>query len=323
MSLSINLGKINLKSCIMNASGARCTTSDELDSLSNSHASMIITKTCSIEKREGNPKPRYYHNSEISVNSMGLPNEGFDYYLSLTDNLSNKKPVIISIATLDLENVRNMLTKTINCPNVSGIEINISCPNICNTDSILAYHFEDLDKYLESINDILKNNIDKEIGIKLPPYWEPYQFKQISQIIIKYNFTFVTLVNSVPNCLVIDTETEAPVIKPKNGIGGLGGKYIKPVVLSNIYQLKKLLPNNIQLIGCGGIITGEDIFHHLLAGASMVQVGTVLMMEGYGVFERLENELLKIMDTKNYSSLHDIIGNIKETKCEIDGNMNY
>lgn len=313
MDLTAKLSNLQLQNCILNASGALCMSLEELKQLDTSQSGAIITKSCTIKEKLGNPRPRYYHDKNISLNSMGLPNLSHDVYVDLANKMSFGKPYILSVAGDIPENINHILKEAINNDNIHGIELNISCPNICDADQILGYHFDDMDKFLsqiaENINGLV--SVQKPVGIKLPPYWEPYQFKEIAKIIVKYNFNFVTTVNSVPNCLIIDTETEMPVIKPKGGIGGLGGKYIKPVVLSNIRQLRNQLPENIQIIGCGGIATGEDIFHHLLAGASLVQVGTILMQEGISVFERLNKELADIMKKKKYSKLSDVIGKLK------------
>ena len=326
MSINVTLGKsCHLSSCIMNASGAKCTTLPELSELSNSNdIGAVVTKSCSIQVRNGNQKPRYYHDSDLSINSMGLPNEGFEFYMKTAETISKITPVIMSVSALDLAQTDTMISASLLNPSISAIELNISCPNICNADTILAYHFEDLDKCLKYLKPVLDARKNTAIGIKLPPYWEPQQFKDIAKIIIKYNFDFVTMVNSVPNCLVIDSETESPVIFPKHGIGGLGGKFIKPIVLSNIYQLRQLLPPEIQIIGCGGIMNGEDVFHHLLAGASMVQIGTILMQEGVSAFERIANELRYIMKRKNYKSIDEIIGKLKDHNGKpINGNLDY
>lgn len=323
--MNITIGKkCHLSSCLMNASGARCTTAEELINLGESKSGAIVTKSCSFESRKGNPKPRYYHDTELSINSMGLPNEGFQFYLETASKLSKVKPIFMSISTLDLTLTQTMMERIFQSGHISAIELNISCPNICGTDKILAYHFEDLDKCLQILKPVLDKRGDVAIGIKLPPYWEPYQFKQISELVIKYNFDFVTMINSVPNCLVVDTETEIPVIYPKDGIGGLGGKFVKPVVLSNIYQLRQLLPNEIHIIGCGGIVNGEDVFHHLLCGASAVQIGTTLMQEGCDTFRRIESELMDIMKTKNYKSINEIIGKLKKREDKMMlGDIDY
>ena len=76
-----------------------------------------------------------------------------------------------------------------------------------------------------------------------------------------------------------------PVIKPKNGLGGIGGKSIKPFGLSNVYYFNRLIPN-IDIVGCGGIENKEDVYDYLQCGAKVVQVGTLFMKEGVRCFDK-------------------------------------
>lgn len=302
---------LSFSSCVMNASGALCTSFEELRSLDESYAGAIVSKSCSQMEREGNPKPRYFHNQDLSLNSMGLPNNGYSYYILSSQKL-NRKPFIMSVAALDKIITYQILEVILQESTVSMVELNVSCPNLCHSNQVLGNHFEDLDNYFSVMSPLFQKYkmIGKPYGVKLPPYWEGYQFDVVSKLIQKYQFDFVTTLNSVPNCLVIDTETESPVIIPKNGIGGLGGKFVKPVTLSNIYQLRCRLPD-VVIIGCGGIETGEDVFHHLLAGASLVQVGTELMKRGPSVFAKIESELKDIMIRKGYHHIGEFIGKMK------------
>ena len=73
----------------------------------------------------------------------------------------------------------------------------------------------------------------------------------------------------------------------------------------------KLLPN-IDVVGCGGVQTGQDAFEHILCGASMVQIGTTLWEEGKTCFERISNELAEIMKVKGYNSINDFKGKLNE-----------
>ena len=94
-------------------------------------------------------------------------------------------------------------------------------------------------------------------------------------------------------------------------MGGLGGNAILPVALSNIYQFKQLLPN-LDIIGCGGINSGEDIFKHILVGATFVQIGTALHRNGIIKIKHLTDELRQIMIEKNYKTLDDFRGKYNE-----------
>jgi dihydroorotate dehydrogenase (fumarate) len=87
---------------------------------------------------------------------------------------------------------------------------------------------------------------------------------------------------------------------------------MKPVTLANVRKFRKLLGDNISIIGTGGIKTGIDVFELLLAGANAVQVGTTYMKEGSSCFERIEKELSIILKLKNYTSLDQFCGKLKE-----------
>lgn len=79
--LKTNFLDVELSNPLMNASGVHCMTTEELDELANSDAGAFVTKTATRDYREGNPEPRYYDTALGSINSMGLPNNGLDYYL--------------------------------------------------------------------------------------------------------------------------------------------------------------------------------------------------------------------------------------------------
>lgn len=313
MDLSVKIGNCVLENPIMNASGPKCTNKEELIDLLFSDSCAIVSKSCTKEARKGNDCPRYYDNKNLSINSMGLPNNGYEYYIDLIDNINNKdtKPYIISIAGLYLTDnifIINEISNKINTlPDEKkiGIEINLSCPNIINKGQ-LAYDFYNMDIYLSS----LFENIDicnfKMIGIKLPPYFELHQFKIVADIIKKYPIDFITTINSIGNGLVIDYENERPVIIPKEGLGGLGGSIVKPTGLSNVFNFaKQFINTNVKIIGVGGIEKGSDIFEYLLAGASAVQVGTHYYKKGIVCFADLKNELVEIMNKKDYNNLGD------------------
>jgi dihydroorotate dehydrogenase (fumarate) len=102
------------------------------------------------------------------------------------------------------------------------------------------------------------------------------------------------------------------VIKPKGGFGGLGGALIKPVALANVRAFWKLFEDRLPIIGTGGVVTGTDVFEHLLCGASAVQVGTALVEEGLGVFDRLGKELADLLTQKGHPSPSACRGALKE-----------
>lgn len=292
----------------MNASGVHCMTIEDLQELEKSDSGVYITKSCTLEKREGNPSPRYVDLALGSINSMGLPNLGFNYYLDyvLEAQQNQDTPIFFSIAGMSPEENLEMLD-SIQKSAFSGItELNLSCPNVPGKPQ-LAYDFQATEQLLEKVFAFFK----KPLGVKLPPYFDLAHFDQMADILNKFPLTYVNSVNSVGNALYIDTEEEAVVIKPKNGFGGLGGQYIKPTALANVRAFYTRLKPEIQIIGTGGIETGQDAFEHLLCGASMLQIGTALHKEGPEIFTRIRRELQEIMDKKGYQSIDEFRGKLK------------
>lgn len=292
----------------MNASGVHCMTIENLQELEKSDAGAYITKSCTLEKREGNPSPRYVGLALGSINSMGLPNLGFNYYLDYVLEVQQNQdtPIFFSIAGMSPEENLEMLD-SIQKSAFSGItELNLSCPNVPGKPQ-LAYDFQATEQLLEKVFAFFK----KPLGVKLPPYFDLAHFDQMADILNKFPLTYVNSVNSVGNALYIDTEEEAVVIKPKNGFGGLGGQYIKPTALANVRAFYTRLKPEIQIIGTGGIETGQDAFEHLLCGASMLQIGTALHKEGPEIFTRIRRELQEIMDKKGYQSIDEFRGKLK------------
>lgn len=315
MSLSTKISNLELESCLMNASGPKCTTLPELQDLQRSNSGCIVSKSATLESRLGNPEPRYWDDELGSINSMGLPNKGYQYYLESSKLIS--KPFIMSINGLTLEDTLQIVSEVCLEEKVAGMEINLSCPNIIGKGQ-LAYDLEKMDTYLHAVFQTLEKQKDRVkgqiIGLKLPPYFDLHWYPQVTQILKKYPINFITCVNSIGNGLLVDLENETTRIRPKDGMGGIGGIYIKPIGLSNVrnfYLEFQKQGVSIQVIGCGGIKSGEDVLEYILCGASAVQIGTQLWREGPNVFKRVEGEVQKWLTKKNVSHIMELQGKLK------------
>jgi len=303
--LSTKIADISLESYIFNASGPKCTTIDELLTLGESYSGAIMTKSCTLEQRMGNPEPRYKAIPYGSIQSMGLPNLGYQAYVDMVPILKQQnKPLIVSVSGLSLADNITMVDAFM-MTNADLIEVNFSCPNIVGKPQ-MGYDFEQTEQALKALTQLG----DTPIGLKLPPYFDGSHFDSMANIIAQYPVSFITCINSLGNTLVIDAETESPIIKPKNGLGGLCGSFIKPVGLANVFNFKQRLPEHIQVIGVGGISSGLDAFEYALAGADAVQVATCFQEEGVECFKRIATELSDLLSKKDYSSITDAIGKL-------------
>ena len=306
-SLRTQIAGFSFDNCLMNAAGVACMTVEELEEVRQSAAGSFVTKTATLEVRAGNPEPRYRDVPLGSINSMGLPNQGIDYYLDYLLSLQESQPertFFLSLVGMSPDETHTLLKKVQNSGFKGITELNLSCPNVPGKPQI-AYDFETTERILGEVF----GYFDKPLGIKLPPYFDIVHFDQAAEVFNRHPLKFVNCVNSIGNGMYI--EDESVVIRPKNGFGGIGGEYIKPTALANVHAFYQRLNPSIQIIGTGGVYTGCDAFEHILCGASMVQIGTALHQQGVEVFERVSLGLKAIMVQKGYETIEDFKGKLK------------
>ncbi|QLI80199.1 dihydroorotate oxidase [Chitinibacter fontanus] len=303
--------ELPLKNPLMNASGVWCSVASQLEALAESAAGAMVSKSCTLQPRDGNPEPRYrVINGERtfgSINSMGLPNEGFAYYLRYAQRHDyEQKPLFMSISGLTLDDNLTMVDSLKDAVIPALLEVNLSCPNVPGKSQI-GYDFDAMDTLLAEVS----SGYQRPFGVKLPPYFDMAHFDEAAEILNRYPLVaFVTCINSIGNALVIDIDSETTLIKPKDGFGGLGGDYVLPTALANVNAFYRRCPEK-TIIGCGGVKSGTEAFLHLLAGATLVQIGTSLYEEGPGIFPRVLDELAAIMDDKGYKTIADFRGKLK------------
>ena len=258
---------------------------------------------------------------------MGLPNKGYQFYLDYYERRFKKILVdggwdcrmILSVSGMTVEDSLFILSKISELGKklccVIMVELNLSCPNIAGK-SQLGYDFDAVRQLLWKIRSLHLGFI--MLGVKLPPYFDMAHFEKMTDILLgnKDIVKFIVCINSIGNGLVVDIEKESVVIEPKKGFGGIGGDYILPTALANVRKFYELLgegKSGIDIIGVGGIKSGEEAFMHILCGASAVQIGTALMKEGREIFKRISMELEEIMIRKGYNSVDDFRGKLKSS----------
>jgi dihydroorotate dehydrogenase (fumarate) len=292
---------------LMNAAGVLCTTADELRKLEDSYSGAMVTKSCTEAFREGNPSPRYHKLALGSINSMGLPNEGFDFYFEFAKK-PTKKPLFFSVCGLTLDETRAMAKKLAQHPRISELilELNLSCPNVPGKPQI-GYDMQAMKEYIAAVGEVFP----RPFGVKLPPYFDIAHFDLAANVLNGFpNVVFLSCINSVGNGLMIDDTADATFIKPKLGFGGIGGEYVLPTALANVNAFFQRCPKKI-IIGCGGIQRGVDAYQHILCGASLVQIGTCLYETGPSSFMRIADELRGCLAKRGYKHVHEALGRLK------------
>ena len=143
MNVATKIGNVAFENCVMNAAGVMCMTAEELRQVAHSQAATFVTKTATVDARPGNPEPRYRDFGANSINSMGLPNNGLDYYLEFLsqeeDSLARTR--FLSVSPLQQGDLEVLFTRIKEAGFKGLVELNLSCPNVPGKPQI-AYDFE-------------------------------------------------------------------------------------------------------------------------------------------------------------------------------------
>ena len=167
---------------------------------------------------------------------------------------------------LSLADNMKMLDKVFNTEGISAIELNLACPNIPGKP-VIAYDFDQMESVLKEVTSHPLYG-KYPLGIKLAPYFDIPYFQKAASIIIKYPIQYVVSINTIGNALFVDIDNECEAIAPKQGLGGLGGGFVKHTALANVRMLYKLFEElerpDIDIIGVGGVHSGKDAFELIL-----------------------------------------------------------
>ena len=297
--LSVNLGKnLVLSNPVMTASGTFGYGDELADILDINRFGGIVTKSLSMEPRQGNPAPRIIETPSGMINSIGLANIGLEAFLREKKQfLSHLKcKVIVNIAAKTEDEFCEVIRQLDHEEWIAGYEINVSCPNVKEGGIAFGTDPNTLKHLTKNIRDIT----DQYLIFKLTP--NVTDIVRMAKIVEDNGADAVSLINTVYGS-AINIDTRRPEIN--SVIGGLSGPAIKPIALANIIKVYGSI--NIPIIGIGGIVNGEDVVEFLLAGASAVQIGTVNFMNPFALNEILEF-LPKYLNGHHFDAIGQITG---------------
>jgi dihydroorotate dehydrogenase (NAD+) catalytic subunit len=206
----------------------------------------------------------------------------------------SRKPVIGSVFGSTAEEFA-LLSRKMEAYGASAIELNLSCPHVKGFGQEVG---SDPD-LVESIVSEVKRSVRIPVFAKLSPNIS--DMLEIAKAAEKADA--YVLINTV-KAMAIDIYARMPVLS--NSFGGLSGPCIKPVGIRYVYEVKR--ETGKEIIGVGGIRTGEDALQYIMAGASCVEIGTAVYSDGRNIFKKLSLETGKIMKEEKIESIGEIIG---------------
>jgi dihydroorotate dehydrogenase (fumarate) len=293
------IGGVGVNSPIMVGAGACKTPASILPYMrSDISVGAVSTGSYTPHPRLGNEGTLFWPNdfgefmrNRVGLNSFGMPNFGFES-ASKEFRSTYERPVIASIAGFSVDEYLLGVKIFDALPGIAAIKANFGCPNVQDQKPVpIAY---DLDSLLHILEAIKQVKLNKPIWLKLSPYITAEQRSVLQNTYPHINFTNVPVVpkgflgdvlsiilefpelvravvfsNTLPNVIMYN-EKRDPVTTPNGGKAGLSGSILKRISIDLIHQARMMLPGQIDLIGSGGVLHGDDVVDYIEAGAAGV-----------------------------------------------------
>jgi len=299
--MCVDIGGIEIKNPVMTASGTFGYASEFEELVDLNRLGAIVVKGLSLEPSSGNPPPRIVETPCGMLNAIGLENVGLAKFVKEKLPFLRRldTPVFVNIYGKSTEEYAELAARLEDFDTVSGIEVNISCPNVKSG----GIAFGAYPKSAAEVVGIIRKKTTKPLMVKLSP--NVTDITEIAKSVEAEGADSISLINTITG-MVIDIETRRPKIA--NITGGLSGPAIKPVALRMVWQVAQTV--NVPVIGIGGIMTAEDALEFLIAGAVAVQVGTANFINPCAttdIIDGIETFLIE----RNISDISDIVGTLK------------
>ncbi|WP_257350157.1 dihydroorotate dehydrogenase [Pseudalkalibacillus decolorationis] len=296
--LSIKLPGLEMKNPIMPASGCFGFGREFSKLYDLSSLGAIGIKATTEESRFGNPTPRVAETPGGMLNAIGLQNPGLEKVVSeeLPFLESYDVPILANIAGTKTEDYVNVAEKVAKAPNVTALELNISCPNVKEG----GISFGTDPEVAAALTKAVKEVSEVPVYVKLSP--NVADIVTIAQAVEQAGADGLSMINTLLG-MRIDLKTQQPILA--NRAGGLSGPAIKPVAVRMIYEVSQRV--SIPIIGMGGITTADDVIEFFLAGASAVAVGTANFVNPF-ICPELIDELEERLSTMKVDNINELVG---------------
>ncbi len=299
--MRVDIGGIEIKNPVMTASGTFGYASEFEDLVDLNRLGAIVVKGLSLEPSRGNPPPRIVETPCGMLNAIGLENVGLAAFVK--DKLPFLRrletPVFVNVYGKSTKEYAELVARLEDIDGVSGIEVNISCPNVKSGGMAFGAYPESAAEVVRAI----RKQTAKPLMVKLSP--NVTDIAEIAKSVEAEGADSISLINTITG-MAIDIETRRPKIA--NITGGLSGPAIKPVALRMVWQVAQSV--NVPVVGIGGIMTAKDALEFLIAGAVAVQIGTANFINPHATTDIIDG-IETFLVERNISDIADIIATLK------------
>ena len=263
----------------------------------------IVTKAVSPLPRAGAPAPRVADFDGGMINAVGLANPGVetvrDEELPWLAAKLRRARVIVNVVGDAIEDFATVIAELDDIEGVDAFEVNVSCPNV----KAGGMEFGADDSTLKQLVGMAREATKRPIAVKLSPALP--DIARTASVAVDAGADALTLVNTLPG-LVVDVETRAPALG--FGSGGVSGVGLLPVGVLAVWRVSRAV--NVPLIGVGGVSRGTDVVQYMMAGATLVGMGTAAMKDPRAP-ERVVKELASWCASHHIDSVGDLVGTLE------------
>ena len=297
MNMSVNIAGVEWKNPVTVASGTFGSGEEFSEFVDLNCLGAVTTKGVANVPWEGNPTPRVAEVYGGMMNAIGLQNPGIDLFcerdIPYLKNFDTK--IIVNVCGHAPEEYLAVVERLADEP-IDMMEINISCPNVNAGFLAFGQDAHNVEKLTAQIKKIAK----QPIIMKLTP--NVTDITEIAKAAEAGGCDALSLINTITG-MKIDIHRRKFVLANKTG--GMSGPAIKPVAVRMVYQVSHAC--KLPIIGMGGILTGEDAIEMMMAGATMVSVGTANFHNPRATMEVLDG-MKAYMERYHIEDINEIIG---------------
>ena len=299
--LATSLCGIPLKNPVLAASGTYAYGVELKDLVDLSALGGIVVKGLSREPMDGNPPPRVWETESGMINSIGLQNIGVRAFVA--DKLPHLRDAGVAIFAnvfgYAVEDYLEVVRVLEDAEGVAGYELNVSCPNTKHGGIFFSSDPSLLEEVVRAVRQVAR----RPLMVKLSP--NVARIEPLARAAADAGADALSLVNTFV-ALAIDARTRKSRLGA--GFGGLSGPAIKPIALRMVYEAARAV--KIPVVGLGGIANGVDAAEFLIAGASVVEVGTANFWDPTAPL-RIARELDEFLQQEGIEHVNKIVGTLK------------
>jgi dihydroorotate dehydrogenase (NAD+) catalytic subunit len=299
--MTVKLARLTLRNPVMTASGTFGYGQEFAEYVDLEKIGAFVTKGLSLRPRAGNPTPRIVETPGGMLNAIGLQNVGIEAFITRKVPFLRtvKTPAIVNFFGNTVDEYAELAGRLNEIPEVAGLEINISCPNVKQGGIVFGTD----PKCAAAVVSACREATSKLLIVKLSP--NVTDVVVMAKACADAGADALSLINTLTG-LAVDLQRRKPVLA--NVTGGLSGPAIKPIALRMVWQVARAV--NLPLIGIGGIMNAIDALEFILAGASAVQVGTASFINPSAA-QQIAAGMEQWLVENNVASVASLIGELE------------